>query len=140
MEINHHFWISDNKTRWLALLGAILLVSFLGACTPDPNDLFIQGGWYYNDQHILEAVGESFSETYWTFDRGNYETFTCCFVKFEQFGRYDVLKSEGDVLTLEFFNTNGKFNSERFQVAIHIDRETDTIKVQGGGTFIRNMP
>lgn len=137
MEFNRRFFTKDRKLRWL---GVIALVLILGACTPDPNEMFIQGNWYYNDQHILEAVGESFSEVYWTFDRGSYETFACCFVKFEQFGRYDVLKSEGDKLTLEFFNTDGKFNSERFQVGINIDREADTIIVQGTGPFVREKP
>ena len=121
-------------------LGLGLLAYLLVACTPDSNGTFIQGNWYYNDLHIQKVPGESYAETFWNFNRGTYETYTCCFVKFQQYGRYDIVKSEGDVLTLEFFNTNGKFNSERFQVAISIDRETDTIKIQGGGTFVRNMP
>ena len=122
------------------ILGLILLVSLLGACTPDQNEVFIQGSWFYNSQHIQEQVGESFSETIWIFDGGTYETYTCCFVEFQQYGRYDILESEGDKLTLELFNINGKFNSERFSLAITIDREADTIRLARAGPFTRMTP
>jgi len=122
------------------LLGIIVLVSFLTACQSDENEAFIQGRWFYNDLHIQQQVGESFSETYWTFDGGNYETYTCCFVEFQQYGRYTVLESEGDRLTLEFFNIDGKFNSERFQAIVKIDRQADTISLLRGGPFTRISP
>lgn len=122
------------------LLGIIVLVSFLTACQSDENEAFIQGRWFYNDLHIQQQVGESFSETYWTFDGGNYETYTCCFVEFQQYGRYTVLESEGDRLTLEFFNIDGKFNSERFQAIVKIDRQANTISLLRGGPFTRISP
>jgi len=122
------------------LLGIIVLVSFLTACQSDENEAFIQGRWFYNDLHIQQQVGESFSETYWTFDGGNYETYTCCFVEFQQYGRYTILESEGDRLTLEFFNIDGKFNSERFQAIVKIDRQADTISLLRGGPFTRISP
>jgi hypothetical protein len=122
------------------LLGIILLASFLGACTPDQNEAFIQGSWFYNDQHIQEQIGESFEETIWSFDRGTYETYSCCFVKFQQYGRYDIIESDGDKLTLELFNIDGKFNSERVQIAIRIDREADTIRLLRAGPFTRMAP
>ena len=121
-------------------LGFVLLAIFLTACTPDENEAFIQGRWYYNDPHLLSVVGESFQETYWTFDRGTYQTHSCCFARFEQSGRYNILDSEGDTLTLEFFNINGKLNSERYQVAVKINQETGTISVQGSGPFERIWP
>jgi hypothetical protein len=129
-----------NLKRSSLLLGLILLASLLAACTPDPNEVFIQGSWFYNSLHIQEQVGESFSETIWIFDGGTYETSTCCFVEFQQYGRYDILESEGDKLVLELFNINGKFNSERFSMAITIDREADTIKLPGAGPFTRMTP
>jgi hypothetical protein len=129
-----------NLKRSSLLLGLILLASLLAACTPDPNEVFIQGSWFYNSLHIQEQVGESFSETIWIFDGGTYETSTCCFVEFQQYGRYDILESEGDKLVLELFNINGKFNSERFSMAITIDWEADTIKLPGAGPFTRMTP
>lgn len=122
------------------LFAVLILASFLAACTPDPNDAFIQGRWYHNDPHLLSIVGETYSETFWTFDRGTYATHTCCFGRHEQTGRYTILNSEGNTLTLEFFNINGKFNSERYQVGVKIDPETGTIRIQGGGPYERIWP
>ena len=122
------------------ILGFVFLLIFLTACTRDENEAFIQGTWFYNDLHIQEQVGESFSETYWTFDRGTYETYTCCFVKFQQYGRYDILESEGDKIVLEMFNIDGKLNSERYPVAITIDRATGTIRLVRAGPFSRISP
>jgi hypothetical protein len=130
---------ADMKRRSL-LLGMIFLVSFLGACTPDQNETFIQGSWFYNDPHIQKQIGETFEETIWVFDRGTYETYSCCFAKFQQYGSYDIADSEGDKLTLELFNINGKFNSERVTIAIRIDREADTIRLLRAGPFTRMVP
>lgn len=121
-------------------LSVIVLALLLVACTPDRNDTFIQGSWYFNDPHIKEQVGESYEETIWTFDRGAYENHSCCFIKFQQFGRYDVIESEGDRIVLELFNINGKLNSERVQILITIDREAGTIRVLRGGPYTRMDP
>ncbi len=129
----------DLNRRYL-LLGLIVLAVFLGACTPDQNETFIQGNWYYNDLHIQQQIGESFAETFWAFDRGSYETYSCCFVKFQQYGRYDIIESEGDKIVLQLFNVDGNFNSERVQVAITIDREADTLRLLRAGPFIRMAP
>jgi hypothetical protein len=134
MRLIHGFNLRDNKT---ILLGCVLLITFLSACTPDQNEAFIQGSWFYNDQHIQEQIGETFEETIWTFDRSTYETYSCCFVKFQQYGRYDIAESEGDTITLELFNINGKFKSERVTIAITIDREADTIRLLRAGPFTR---
>ena len=124
----------------ILLLVVSALVLLLSACTSDENEAFIQGSWFYNDQHIQEQIGETFSETYWSFDRGTYETYTCCFMKFQQYGRYDILESEGDKLVLELFNIDGKFNSERAQIAVTIDRQADTISLLRAGPFTRMSP
>jgi hypothetical protein len=117
----------------------ILLIS-LTACTPDPNEVFIQGSWQYLDPHLQEIVGETYLETFWTFASGTYETSSCCFVRFQQYGSYNVLESEGDTLTLELFNIDGNFSSERVQIIVLIDREADTIKLTGGGELTRLNP
>ena len=90
-------WIKVVNSKPL-LFVLLLLGIFLAACTPDENESFIQGTWFYNDLHIQQQVSESFSQTYWYFDRGTYETSTCCFVEFQQYGRYDIMESEGDKL------------------------------------------
>jgi hypothetical protein len=122
------------------LLGILVLVTLLAACSPDQNDAFIQGSWYFNDPHIREQVGESYEETIWTFDRGAYETYSCCFIKYQQYGRYDIIESERDKIVLELFNINGKFNSERVSITITIDREAETIRLLRAGPFTRMDP
>ena len=61
-------------------------------------------------------------------------------MKFQKYGRYDIIESEGDKLTLELFNIDGKFNSERVQIVITIDREADTIRLLRAGPFTRMAP
>jgi len=134
-----HPWIKVAISRpWLCVL--LLLGISLTACTPDENESFIQGTWFYNDLHIQQQVSESFSQTYWYFDRGTYETSTCCFVEFQQYGRYDILESEGDRLLLDLFNIDGKFNSEHVQIVITIDRQADTLSMARAGPFTRVVP
>jgi len=134
-----HPWIKVAISRpWLC--GLLLLGISLTACTPDENESFIQGTWFYNDLHIQQQVSESFSQTYWYFDRGTYETSTCCFVEFQQYGRYDILESEGDRLLLDLFNIDGKFNSEHVQIVITIDRQADTLSMARAGPFTRVVP
>jgi hypothetical protein len=131
---------SFRVTSILLIFGFILLVALLSACTSDENEAFIQGSWFYNDLHIQQQIGESFSETYWTFDGGNYEVYTCCFVESHQYGRYAILESDEDSLLLELFNIDGKFNSDRLQVLVKIDREADTISLLRQGPFTRISP
>jgi hypothetical protein len=138
--VTRNYSARANISVKILLLVVSALVLLLSACTSDENEAFIQGNWFYNDQHIQEQIGETFSETYWSFDRGTYETYTCCFMKFQQYGRYDILESEGDKLVLELFNIDGKFNSERAQIAVTIERQADTISLLRAGPFTRMSP
>jgi hypothetical protein len=85
-------------------------------------------------------VGESPLETWWTFDRGAYELSACCFVETSETGRYEILKSEGDSLTLELFNRNGEAGDSRTQIKIVVDREAGTLRIQRAGPFERVGP
>ncbi|MEJ2263506.1 MAG: hypothetical protein P8X95_08670 [Anaerolineales bacterium] len=124
-----------------ALVLMIVLVALLTAsCRGDPNEMFIQGTWYNNDEHLKQVVGESPLETWWTFDRGAYELSACCFVKTSETGRYEILKSEGDSLTLGLFNRNGDVSGSRAQIKIVIDREAETLRIQRAGPFERVGP
>lgn len=129
-----------HKSRLVFVFWTLILVSFLAACASDENEAFIQGTWFYNDLHIQEQVGESFSQTTWIFDGGNYEVYTCCFVESHQYGRYAILESSEDSLLLELFNIDGKFNSDRFQVNVKIDRQSDAISLLRQGPFTRISP
>lgn len=133
-------FLQSQLKKSLLLMVLFVALLFVVACTPDQNDLFIQGSWFYNDMHIQEQVGESFEETIWIFDRGTYETYSCCFMEYHQYGRYDIVESQGDEIVLELFNINGRLNTERFQIVVTIDRQEDTIRVLRAGPFTRMRP
>ena len=118
---------------------SIIIALLLASCAGDPNENFIQGTWYHDDPHIRQVVGESFQETLWTFDRGTYSTYGCCFLRAESSGRYEIVESEGDSLIIELFNL-GKPNADRVQVKITIDREAGTLDIQRAGPFTRFAP
>ena len=122
------------------LLLLILLGISLSGCRLDPNDEFIQGSWYYLDPHLQQVIGEPQLEVFWTFDRGAYEYYACCFVKMQQTGRYAVVRSEGDDLYIELFNQDGDTRAEPVEIKIVINREEGTIKLPGSGEFMRTMP
>jgi hypothetical protein len=116
---------------WISLL--------LAACAGDPNETYIQGTWYNDDPHIRQVVGEPYQETLWTFDRGAYSTSGCCFVRSEDSGRYEIVESEGDTLTLELFDP-GNPEVDRVQIKITIDREAGTLQILRAGPFTRFNP
>ena len=126
-----------------SLLFVLLLITAgitLSGCTLDPNEEFIQGSWYYLDPHLEQVTSEAQLEVFWTFDRGAYEYYACCFVKMQQTGRYAFIKSEGDSLFIELFNPNGDTRAEAVEIKIVVNREAGTIKIQGSGEFTRTMP
>jgi hypothetical protein len=126
--------------RCMLVLMIVPVAMLAVSCHGDPNEMFIQGTWYNNDEHLKQVVGESPLETWWTFDRGVYEVSACCFVKTSETGRYEILKSEGDSLTLELFNRNGEVSDARAQIKIVIDREAETLRIQRAGPFERVGP
>ena len=130
----------NKRTSLIVLLILISAGLLLSGCAMDPNEEFIQGSWYYLDEHLKPIVGESDLEVFWTFDRGAYEYYACCFVKAQQTGRYAVIKSEGDDLYIELFNRDGDTRSEPFGMKIVVNREAGTIKIPGSGEFTRVMP
>jgi hypothetical protein len=122
------------------LLLMISIGSILSGCRMDPNEEFIQGSWYYLDPHLEQMTSEAQLEVFWTFDRGAYEYYACCFVKQHQTGRYAVIRSEGDDLYVELFNPNGNTRTEAVEFNIVVNREAGTIKIPGSGEFTRTMP
>jgi len=128
------------KVRLVVGLAWVWLTVLAAGCAGDPNEGFIQGSWYFNDPHLRQVVGESALETTWTFDRGVYQVYSCCFVRFSQSGRYAILESQGDTLVLELFNRDGDISSERTSIKLLIDRENQTLKIQIGGPFTRISP
>ena len=126
--------------RSLVCISIVWVMALAAGCAGDPNDLFIQGSWYFNDPHLKQVVGESALEEYWSFDRGTYHVYTCCFIRSNQSGRYDIVESQGDTLVLELFDRDGDITFERTSLKLVIDRENDTLTIQRGGPFTRSGP
>ena len=125
------------KTRLKFLFAAILLGLLAGACQ-DPNDAYIQGTWEYRDAHLDEVVGESHLTIVWFFSGGSFTYQACCFnMDLEVGGRYRILDSSEDRLTIELYNTYGSGSRFGGEVLILIDRETGTLNIQGTTPFYR---
>ena len=132
--------------KQLTVLALIALAFLLSGCVSDPNEAFIQGIWYYNDEHLSNIPAESHLSENWLFERGTFENVACCFVKVNMQGSYRILESEGNTLKLELFNIDGDQNgipiSKQATVllTIVIDQENDTIKINRTEPYFRITP
>jgi hypothetical protein len=126
------------------LLIILLLTGFaLAGCQSDPNEEFIQGQWYDNDDHLSNLAGESRQETSWYFDDKTFEVYGCCFSPMAFSGNYRVVESEENSLLLELYNLDGQNGNMIFtdtdviSLEINLNREADTIQFGSGDTYIR---
>jgi hypothetical protein len=91
---------------------------------------FIQGAW--------RATGTNggygwFLE--YTFDNGNFKQ--TGYPAIFQEGKYRVLSSEGDKLTLELYEQKGTFGEENRELVVLIDRKTNGLTISGTKGFTR---
>ena len=68
------------------------------------------------------------------------QVYTCCFIRSNQSGRYDILESQGDSLVTGLHNWHGDCSSKRVRQKLLIRREQDTLTIQRGGPFTRIGP
>jgi len=110
-----------------------LVLIFLPACTPDPNEQFIQGIWSFANEAGNERSGSAHVFFEWQFSNGTF------FVQQEIImgkplaseGRYRILESAEDLIVLELFNVKGNYVlSDPFELRVEIDREKDTARIQ----------
>jgi hypothetical protein len=131
------------KPSLRALLLLLLLTLALAGCKMDPNEEFIQGQWYDNDDHLSNLAGESRQETSWYFEDKTFEVYGCCFATVDFSGYYRVVKSDGDTLQLELYDLQGHSGNMLYKdtdvifLEINLDREADTIKFGSGDAYIR---
>jgi hypothetical protein len=122
----------------LALAGLALLL--LSGCLGE-NEQFIQGTWEYNDAHLAEIVSESDLTVVWYFSAGTFTYQACCFnLDLEFGGRYRILDSTGDVMTLELYNTFGTGSRMDGEIRIELDRAAGTLNIQGTEPFYKLGP
>jgi hypothetical protein len=131
------------RRRLMILLIFVSIALLLAGCKMDPNEEFIQGQWYDNDDHLSNLAGESRQETSWYFEDKTFEVYGCCFTTMDFSGYYRVVESEGDTLQLELYRLNGQNGNMIFKdmdvipVEINVDREADTIQFGSGDAYIR---
>lgn len=119
--------------RSLLVLLILLPLLFLTACTLDPNDAFIQGGWTFANEEGDYLSGRTHVYHVWEFNNGAF------FVQQEIVlgkplvaeGRYRILESDENLLVLELFNIEGNYISEEpYELRIEIDRENNTARIR----------
>ena len=116
----------------------LLLIFTLAACTRDPNVQFIQGTW-----ENAQAGGDNrFFQ--WVFSNGTFtrqqEIDSGRFLYTT--GQYQLIESDGDLLTLELFDFSGdriSYENSPMTIRIEIDRLKDTARI-ASTAFIRVSP
>jgi hypothetical protein len=117
------------------ILISFLLIFTLSACTRDPNVQFIQGTW----ENAQADGGNRFFQ--WVFDNGTFtrqqeiDSGTFLYTT----GQYQLVESDGDLLTLELFDFSGdriSYEDSPMTIRIEIDRANDTARI-ANALFIR---
>lgn len=91
---------------------------------------FIQGMWRMtgeNDGHAWYLE--------WTFDRGRFDLKG--YPPLAQAGKYRVIKTESDKLTLELYDQKGNFGTDNSRLEVVVDKKKDTLMIKGQGPFTR---
>ena len=116
----------------------LLLIFTLAACTRDPNVQFIQGTW-----ENAQADGDN-RFIQWVFSNGAFtrqqEIDGSTFLYTT--GQYQLVESDGDLLTLELFDFSGdriSYENSPMTIRIEIDRASDTARI-ASTAFIRASP
>jgi hypothetical protein len=96
----------------------------------DENEKFIQGTW--------RLTGENGGHGWfleWTFDHGKFDLKG--YPPLYQGGKYRIIKTEGNKMTLELYDQDGNFGTENSQIEIVVDKEKDKLMIKGQGPFER---
>ena len=135
------------KLKTFTLLSTLIFLgAILAGCKPDPNEEFIQGVWFYNDEHLQNLPAESHLTDQWLFDRGTFQRATCCFVTANYTGNYRTLESKEDRLRLELYNLKGDIGNtslsskELLEITIIIHADEDTLKIDRAEPYLRMTP
>lgn len=119
---------------WLSLILPTLACSAIQQIAPDENLQFIQGQWSYS-----QDLGEGFASVLtWDFRAGHFilEGYPPLF----QEGDYQVVKSDGDTVTLRLVNQSGDLATDEREIEIVLDRNAETLLIDGQGPFHRVNP
>ena len=133
--------VIKTTTPYCATLILTILACILIGCRMDPNHDFIQGNWYFIHQRnkpVYHTPGEDIE--YWSFSNGTYYTRSCCLHLDEESGRYNIIASTEDSITLSLFPKSGVQFSEDYQVFIKINQVDKTLQINNHGPFYPGYP
>lgn len=124
------------KKPLFGLLLIFTLTIFLsGSAAAQDNEKFIQKAvWRLSGQLPKNNQGHSmawFLE--WTFTDGKF--LLTGYPPLKQEGKYRIVKTEENKLTLELFDQSGNFGTENKQIEIIIDRKNNKLKINGKEGF-----
>jgi hypothetical protein len=117
-----------------SLLTIAMMLLVLSACSPNPNEAFIQGTWSIVNE--TDAGGSTSAIKYfeWEFREGYFyrqqELDPRSIIQSQ--GRYRILESDEDGIVLELFDIKGErftYNNSPTDIKIEIHRDQDTIRV-----------
>jgi hypothetical protein len=128
-QVKHKFRIH------LVLLIVIISINLPG-CAMDSNEEFIQGTWLFDHTVSRLTIGHQpwYDQSYWTFKNGTYTHYAIGNHQNEESGRYEVAKSEENVIILRLLK------SDFGELRIVIDKQANTLKIQGDSPYIRVHP
>ena len=126
--------------KWIIGIFLILSTLFLTACMSDAEKA-IQGTWEYNEEHLKTMASEQRLTIVWFFNGGTFSYQACCFNTDEEIaGRYRIKNVEGNIVTLELYNTRGSNFRLNTELRIKIDPETGELTITNAGPFRKLGP
>lgn len=118
----------------LANLAITLILLTLSACSPNPNEAFIQGTWSIVNEDSSGGSTSVIKYFEWEFRDGYFyraqEIDPRSIIQSQ--GRYRIIENDEDVLVLELFDIQGErftYENSPTDIKIEIDRDQDLIRV-----------
>ncbi len=112
------------------ILIALASFSYIAAPVTDDNEKVMQGTW-----RLTGSNGKHAWFLEWTFAEGKFELKG--YPPLHQQGKYRIVKTEDNKLTLELYEQSGNFGTENKQMQIIVNKEKDTLMIDDKGPFNR---
>jgi hypothetical protein len=125
------------KTALLLLFFSFAASLPVASQTPaESGEHAIQGTWYLSGQVRDTNVRPGLSWFLeWTFDQGKFNL--AGYPPLHQNGSYRIIRTEGNRLTLELYDQQGNFGTEKSQIEILLQKNKDRLTIKGRGPFKR---
>ncbi len=125
------------RLRWVVPASVLLIVVVCLSGCRDSRERFIQGDWTYSVPSVGGVTSQTVVHTFWRFDDGTFQAHSCCDNRPGMEGQYRVVDSDEDTLVLELFDIEGAGPDDGYELTVVINRDGDSMKLQGEGPFLR---